>query len=275
MPEIETGREDIRALNGLHIWHYDTSSCSQRVRMTLYEKDLDWTSHHVDLAAGEHLDPQFIALNPATLVPVLVHDGRVYVESNDIIAYLDRTFPQPPLLPDAEGDRERVLELAARSAKVQSALKLLSYEFLFKPKALKTPAQLKRFVAACPSPDLVKFHSEFSQGKGFGKDRITEAVRTFESAFDMLEERLAADPWLSGAHFGLADIAWLVNVYRLSLMRFSLDRYPRLANWLDRCRKRPSSKRAIDAFEGRPKRAFFRVYTLIRALKGTSVNHFR
>ena len=275
MPRIETEREDIRALEGLHIWHYEMSNCSQRVRMTLYEKGVDWESHHVNLAAGEHMDPRFIALNAAALVPVLVHDGRVYVESNDILAYLEETYPEPPLLPDGQQDRAKILEIAGRSADVQDALKLLSYEFLFKPRALMSPERLEQFLKRCPSPKLAAFHSEFSQGQGFSEPRIREAVQLVEEALSSLEKRLETSPWLSGARFGLADIAWLVNIHRLSLMRYSLARYPKLRAWLARCRKRPSSKRAIDAFEGRAKRNFFRVYSLVRKLKGTSVNRYR
>ena len=43
-------------------------------------------------------------LNPKHVVPTLVHDGRVLVESSLIIAYLDDAFPEPPLRPaDALG----------------------------------------------------------------------------------------------------------------------------------------------------------------------------
>ena len=39
-------------------------------------------------------------IDPRGLVPVLVHDGGVHIESNDIIAYLEKTFAQPRLVPE-------------------------------------------------------------------------------------------------------------------------------------------------------------------------------
>ena len=49
--------------------------------------DLDW--REIDLMKGETRTPDFLALNPAGRIPVLVlDDGRVLCESNAIIAYL-------------------------------------------------------------------------------------------------------------------------------------------------------------------------------------------
>ena len=47
----------------------------------------------VDLHANENFRPWFLGINPRGLVPVLVHDGAVHIESNDIITYLEKTFP--------------------------------------------------------------------------------------------------------------------------------------------------------------------------------------
>ncbi|MEL7045831.1 MAG: hypothetical protein AAGL66_12530, partial [Pseudomonadota bacterium] len=39
---------------GLHLLHFAGSSCSQKTRIFLNLKGVDWTSHHVDLAKGEN-----------------------------------------------------------------------------------------------------------------------------------------------------------------------------------------------------------------------------
>ena len=38
------------------------------------------------------MQPWFLGINPRGLVPVLVHDGAVHIESNDIIQYLDKKY---------------------------------------------------------------------------------------------------------------------------------------------------------------------------------------
>ena len=83
----------------LELYHNNISVCAQKVRIVLAEKNLAWTEHHLSLARGEQLTPEFKALNPRGVVPVLVHDGNVIVESSVICAYLDDVFPDPPLTP--------------------------------------------------------------------------------------------------------------------------------------------------------------------------------
>jgi glutathione S-transferase len=42
----------------------------------------------------DHLQPQYLSLNPNGVVPTPVHDGRVMLESCVICQYLDETFPE-------------------------------------------------------------------------------------------------------------------------------------------------------------------------------------
>ena len=78
----------VSELSGLHLYHGAISNCSMRVRMTLIEKGLDWTSHHLDLKKKENISDAYFAINPNGLVPTLIDDGVVHIESNDIIDYL-------------------------------------------------------------------------------------------------------------------------------------------------------------------------------------------
>ena len=98
----------VTELKGLHLYHADMSNCSMRVRMVLEEKNLPWTSHHLDLRKKEAVTPEYFGIHPQGLVPTLVHDGVVHIESNDIIEYLDATFPDPPLQPEIPDEREKM-----------------------------------------------------------------------------------------------------------------------------------------------------------------------
>ena len=57
---------------GLHLYHFSQSNCSMRVRMTLEEKGLEWTSHHVHLHKGENVTPDML---PETLRAAVPHSG--------------------------------------------------------------------------------------------------------------------------------------------------------------------------------------------------------
>ena len=45
----------------LELYHFDKSTCSQKVRICLAEKALDWVNRHVDLPGGEHVMPAYLA----------------------------------------------------------------------------------------------------------------------------------------------------------------------------------------------------------------------
>jgi glutathione S-transferase len=274
MAEIPTTRDDIRALTGVHLFHFAFSNCSQRVRLALTEKGVAWASHPVDLPNQAHLAPEFLALNPKGVVPVLVHDGRTIIESNDIIAYIDAQFDGPPLLPAGDADRAFTTETIDRASAVQPALKLLSHEFLFKLGRRMNEEQLAAFAAKGPSPELLQFMRDFCSPEGFGDARIRAAAAEFADAFSGLDGRLNRNVWLSGPAFGLADISWAGNVHRMALMRWPLDRTPALSRWYQRVKARPAFKKAILGHEPMAVRTAFKTYSLARAAQRTSISDF-
>src|SRR3546814_10227948 len=57
----------------IELYHNDLSSCAQKVRIALYEKQLPWKSHHLNLRKGDQFKPEYMKLNPNGVVPTLVH----------------------------------------------------------------------------------------------------------------------------------------------------------------------------------------------------------
>jgi glutathione S-transferase len=70
-----------------------------RVRWTLQELGVDFESIHVDLLAGEHRRPEFLKINPAGKLPVLIDGDFVLTESVAIVLYLGEKYPEKGLLP--------------------------------------------------------------------------------------------------------------------------------------------------------------------------------
>lgn len=83
----------------LVLYDYWRSSAAYRVRIALGLKGLSYRSVPIDLSTGEQGGAQFLARNPQGLVPALEIDGVLLTQSLAIIDYLDRTHPEPPLLP--------------------------------------------------------------------------------------------------------------------------------------------------------------------------------
>jgi glutathione S-transferase len=91
----------------LKLFHANHSTCSQKVRVCLAEKGLEWESQIINLATNEHLSPEYLALNPNGVVPTLIHDGAVITDSGVICEYLEDVFPEVPLLPAEPVDRAK------------------------------------------------------------------------------------------------------------------------------------------------------------------------
>jgi len=70
-----------------------------RALWMLRELDLDFEYVQVDLTKGEHHRPEFLAVNPAGKVPVLVDDDFVLSESVAIVLYLAEKYPEKGFLP--------------------------------------------------------------------------------------------------------------------------------------------------------------------------------
>jgi glutathione S-transferase len=70
-----------------------------RVRWTLQELGVEFEGVTVNMRAGEHLRHEFLRLNPAAKLPVLVDGDQVLTESAAIVLYLAEKYPQAKLLP--------------------------------------------------------------------------------------------------------------------------------------------------------------------------------
>jgi glutathione S-transferase len=207
---------EVLGWKGVHVFHFMGSSCSQKLRIFLNLKGIKWESHLVDLMTGENFQPWFLGINPRGLVPVLVHDGAVHIESNDIIQYLEKTFPTPKLIP--AGHENEVASLLRHEDDLHLDLRTLSFRFVFNPPGPpKSPAMLESYAAngtgtvrGAKDGDK-EIQIEFWQRaakEGFTDDAARASGRKFRAEFDALDERLAQQPYLMGESLSVLDIAW-------------------------------------------------------------------
>jgi len=271
MAIVEHPKSDLPGkLVGLHLFHSGPAPCAQRVRFVLAEKgirrgrDVRWdsdapetlvaepgsyVSRPLSLPRKENLTAAWAAIHPNMVVPALVHDGVLHIESADLMSYVDAHFPGPSLVP--EGAAGALCgELVSRAKALHRAVRFMTYRFSLGRLAKLSPAELAslRGLERVDSPEqLATFYRDFST------DAIAEEIyqghlRDLEQGFAELEARLASDgrAFLTGPDFSLADVIWSVKLLRIRDCGYPFaERFPQLDAWFGRVRARPSFREAI------------------------------
>ena len=89
-------------MNSLTLYSYYRSSCSYRVRIGLYLKELpfNYKAIHLLKSGGERFQSKFRKINPFSQVPCLKHGDLFLSQSLPILLYLEKLKPEPALLPE-------------------------------------------------------------------------------------------------------------------------------------------------------------------------------
>ena len=105
-------------------------SCSTGIHILLEELELVFEAWIVDLLAGDHLKPEYLAINPRGTIPSLVlDDGSALTDFQAIAWWLGRNHPKRRLIPeDAAGLAlvQEVLDLAGREIHGQGFARLFT-----------------------------------------------------------------------------------------------------------------------------------------------------
>lgn len=246
---------EVLGWKGIHVCHYPLSSCSQKLRIFLNLKGIEWQSHVIDLPNKQNLSPWYVGINPRGLVPTLVHDGAVHIESNDILVYLEQRFPEPRLIP--VGMEDQMAELLRHEDDLHLDLRNLSFKFVFAPPGPpKSEEDLKRYATTGSGTvqgrrdgakdEQIAFWQQFITGNGISDDDARQGVQKFRTEFAELERRLADQPYLLGANLTVLDIAWFIYGNRLLLAGYPMTRlHPRLAQWFQRMYQRPEFAKEV------------------------------
>ena len=236
----------------IELYHSLHSTCSQKARICLFEKGLDFESRLVDLAGKEQLSPEYLKLNPNGVVPTLVHDGEPVTDSSVICEYLDETFPAPALMPPTPYLRARMrLWSKLIDEQIFEATRELSFSAHFRYK-MQTMTEAQRQVRYANVGDPVRrarFMSTYELG--IESPYVFEAIGHWEKAFKAMDDALAnGEAWLVGETFTLGDINMIPYVARLdylNLLDVFIEGRARVQEWWTRAFARSSAVSAISA----------------------------
>ncbi|QHV01482.1 glutathione S-transferase [Synechocystis sp. CACIAM 05] len=191
----------------LELHQFELSQYSEKVRLILDFKGLDYRTVEVVPGVGQ-ID--LLRLSGQTKVPVLKDGDIVIADSTEIALYLDRKYPENPLLPHDPVQRGQCLlmeewadesiGLKGRVAMVGALNQNPGLRASILPK--QTPGIFKNLVSAVPPAMLDLLGS----GVGFGGDAVKEAMRGLHQDLEALTLILQHQPYLIGDRPTLADL---------------------------------------------------------------------
>jgi glutathione S-transferase len=222
-----------------------TSTCSKKVRICLAEKNLDWDSRVIKTQPSpETLEPWYIKLNPNAVVPTLIHDERIVIESCVILEYLDDVFPEISLRPADFGDRATMRVWLDKSESVlHRYINVMSHnrfmaQYLDKLSVEEKTAQVERY----PRQALYQVKKQ-RYLHGVSAEEEANAMAQLEEFMDDMEITLSRTPWLAGEEYSLADIS--ITPF---LERFAVNKLDTLIDW----KKRPATGDWWQRIQDRP-----------------------
>lgn len=166
--------------------------------------------------------PEFLAVNPNGGIPAMQDDGLVLSESLAINLYLARKFGGPLAPADlAESGRVAMWTLFAATEIEHRSIQIL-YHRVQKPVAERDEA------------------------------KVTEAVESLRAPFAALDAALAANGFLVGGRFTVADINVAECVRYAMPVPALFDAAPRVKAWLAACHARPAWKKIFAKREEEP-----------------------
>ncbi len=276
LTDAQIKTKEVQDWKDLHLLHNQGSACSQKVRVLLREKGIKYTSHHIDLASNEHVSAWYLGINPRGVVPVLVHDGVVHVESNDILAYLDALpSKQPSFFPQTEEEGKTVANSLNLEDSLHMDLRNLTMGFMV-PRGLVTKSEetLERYAReGVEDPSRAK---EVAWWRNFAENGVTDdaargSIVAYRAAFDTLDGQLTNSEWLLGDRLSVLDLAWFISSTRLELAGYPLKWHPNLHKWHKRLKRRRAFARETDMGFMITK-VVVPLYRRFRYLQGTTIS---
>ena len=245
--------EEILDWKGIHLFHFSGSACSQKLRIFFNIKKINWNSHVINLIKQEQFSEWFLGINPRGLVPTLVHDGDVHIESNEIMAYLDDVYKDNKLFPIDLID-EINKDLAFEDS-LHHDLRRLTFRYII-PHALgkKNPSTIdakEQFEGTIQgkadenkSKEILFWKNHYKNG--ITDDEIVESANKFKNIYEDFDKTLKNQKYLKGDEFTVVDLAWYVSTKRLAMAGIPIGKYKNVQKWFSNLDNDENFKKEIN-----------------------------
>ncbi|OIW00693.1 hypothetical protein TanjilG_09662 [Lupinus angustifolius] len=238
----------------MQLYHHPFDLDSQKVRLALEEKGIDYTSYHVNPITGKNLDSSFFKMNPSGRLPVFQNGAHIIYNTIDIIKYI-----------------ERIVEVSSGSQTISSSGRDV-IEWMHKiqewdPKYFSlshTPEKHRNYVSKFKRQVVIARMADSPELAGAYHEKLREAYQTEEKLkdadvlrrskehlirlLDEAEKQLSKTQHLAGEQFSMADVMFIPILARLVLLGLDseyITARPNISEYWFMVQKRPSYKKVI------------------------------
>ncbi|XP_059630635.1 glutathione S-transferase TCHQD-like [Cornus florida] len=241
----------------MQLYHHPYSLDSQKVRLALEERGIDYTSYHVNPITGKNMNLSFFRMNPTAKLPVFQNGSHIIFNTIDIIQYIERIAVVSSggnNIPLSSGE---VVEWMNKIQDWNPKFFTLSH----------TPDKYRIFISKfirrvviarmAESPDLAsayhrKLRDEYEiEEKLRNPEVLKRSKEHLVRLLDDVETRLGETSYLVGEEFTMADVMFIPVLARLVILNLE-DEYinsrPNIAEYWNSVQQRPSYKKVIGRY---------------------------
>jgi glutathione S-transferase len=249
----------------LELYHWEPNIFFLKPLIALAEKAAPYQGHYFDPTRFEQFAAGFPANTQSRLQleregPVLVAEGAILTSSFFVLEYIAENCTGPTLLPAAPYDRYRARAWGQRIAlSVAGAVTTLGCARYLTPLLQARPAaSLRAAIASIEPLDRRAAWEGLLEADRSGA--IESARGQLAAPLRRIEAALAAERWLAGPAYSIADIdayAMLAPLPELAPELVNASVSPRIIEFLERVHSRPAVRAALAMTRsGRPEQAF-------------------
>lgn len=194
----------------IELFQFPLSGNSHKVRLLLGLLGLEYRSHMLNMAAGDHKTLQHLQLNPFGQVPVLRDDDIVIRDSQAILVYLARAYGDGP-----NGENHWYPNNPVKAAQISAWLSTAANELARGPVALRAHYKVGREI-----------------------NRV-DAEAVTATLLKIIDAELHSRDWLVGDKVSIADVAIYPYLALAEEGHIKLSPFGNIQNWLARIEQLP------------------------------------
>ncbi|KAG6776115.1 glutathione S-transferase TCHQD [Populus alba] len=241
----------------MQLYHHPYSLDSQKVRLALEEKGIDYTSNHVNPITGKNMDASFFGINQSAKLPVFQNGSHIIFDTIEIIQYIERIVVVSLGGGDSSFSSREAVEWMCKIQEWNPKYFTLSH--VPEKYRISVSKFIRQVIIArmAESPELAsayhrKLKDAYETEERLGNPEVLKRSKEhLVRLLDEVETKLKETAYLAGEEFSMADVMLIPVLARLVLLKLE-DEYissrPNIAEYWVLMQQRPSYKKVIGKY---------------------------